>query len=260
MKATVWRGLIVSAWCLTATVAVQAGPQGIHSNHTSRTYFGPPGVGPYGPVQRYSHPWTASFFGVRCCPTPEEKYERFLQMQQIARARCEVEMNRLNWDDYYNYLNPPPNSNAGHGAPCNCGRACGPPKPGRCEHCGGIFKCLFSNHGCGHGKCDKGDCGAEEGGFVTGHGGKSGRVVGCGGKGCGLSGCNDCGKRGHHHGMGPGDGLGSNVPPYRHPGYPAMNPEDAVRYIEGFQYYPPYHLMRSPRDFYMFDVKYGIGK
>ena len=40
----------------------------------------------------------------------------------------------------------------------------------------------------------------------------------------------------------------------------AMSREDALRYLEGFQYYPPYHLLRSPRDFYMFDTKYGYGR
>lgn len=80
---------------------------------------------------------------------------------------------------------------------------------------------------------------------------------------------------GHHLGMPnfpnipnvgyPGFNLPPNAGPYQYPygypnPYPAMNREDAVRYIEGFQYYPPYHLMRSPRDFYMFDVKYGIGQ
>ena len=39
-----------------------------------------------------------------------------------------------------------------------------------------------------------------------------------------------------------------------------MNREDALRYVEGFQYYPPQQLIRSPRDFYMFDVKYGQGQ
>lgn len=42
--------------------------------------------------------------------------------------------------------------------------------------------------------------------------------------------------------------------------YPPMNREDATRYIEGMQYYPPYHLLRSPRDFFMFETKYGIGR
>jgi hypothetical protein len=39
-----------------------------------------------------------------------------------------------------------------------------------------------------------------------------------------------------------------------------MNREDAHRYIEGFQYYPPYHMLRSPRDFYMWDVTHGLGR
>lgn len=59
------------------------------------------------------------------------------------------------------------------------------------------------------------------------------------GKGCG----------GGHGGHG---GAGSPLP--------GMNREDAVRHLEGHQYYPPYHTLRSPRDFYMFDEKYGLGR
>lgn len=62
---------------------------------------------------------------------------------------------------------------------------------------------------------------------------------------CKNKGCAGCGN------YGPG-GPGSPLP--------GMNREDAVRYLEGHQYYPPNHLLHSPRDFYMFDVKYGIGQ
>ena len=33
-----------------------------------------------------------------------------------------------------------------------------------------------------------------------------------------------------------------------------------MRYVEGFQYYPPNQLIRSPRDFFMMDVRYGLGR
>lgn len=79
--------------------------------------------------------------------------------------------------------------------------------------------------------------------------------AGCG-KGCGKG--HFGGKRGPGGHAGPGayaGGYGAGMNPL-----PPMNREDAVRYAEGFQYYPPYHLLRSPRDFFMFDVKYGIGR
>ena len=69
----------------------------------------------------------------------------------------------------------------------------------------------------------------------------------------GAGGCSRCG------GNGGAAAGGIGYPPYLAQ-YPAMNREDALRYVEGFQYYPPYQLMRSPRDFYMFDVRYNLGK
>lgn len=84
-------------------------------------------------------------------------------------------------------------------------------------------------------------------------GGACGGPCGCPPQGCGncfLFGC--CNK---HQGGGGGYAGGPMASPL-----PGMNREDAVRYLEGFQYYPPQHLLRSPRDFHMFDVKYGIGQ
>ena len=94
----------------------------------------------------------------------------------------------------------------------------------------------------------------------------------CGKGGFGDAGCPHCGNGvggghgghgfGKHHGWGgapTGVGAGAGGPPY-YSAYPGMNREDALRYIEGFQYYPPYHLLRSPREFFMWDVKYGLGK
>lgn len=93
----------------------------------------------------------------------------------------------------------------------------------------------------------------------------------CGG-GCGCSagpGCKPsfCGTVNHFqrhatHGCGggcPGGNCGGHGCGHGGPALPGMNREDAVRYLEGMQYYPPYHSLRSPRDFFMFDVKYGIG-
>lgn len=109
--------------------------------------------------------------------------------------------------------------------PCNCA-------PGPNAGCGMGCEADFGSGGCGKG-CGKGlfhgKCG---GGFRGGHGG---------GYGAG--------------GAYAGGGYGGGAPPV-----PPMNREDAVRYLEGFQYYPPHQLIRSPRDFFMFDVKYGIGQ
>ena len=60
-------------------------------------------------------------------------------------------------------------------------------------------------------------------------------------------------------GHGAGGAFGGPMPPY-YSAYPSMNREDAVRYIEGFQYYPPNQIVRSPRDFFMFGERYGLGK
>jgi hypothetical protein len=90
-------------------------------------------------------------------------------------------------------------------------------------------------------------------------------LTGCGhcgsppGPGCGncwmfgmCKGSGNCSMQGGCGHGGGGAGAGSPLP--------GMNREDAVRYLEGHQYYPPYHTLRSPRDFYMFDEKYGIGR
>jgi hypothetical protein len=94
--------------------------------------------------------------------------------------------------------------------------------------CGNV---LPGGGGC---NCPAGEC------FLFGHCQKHGQ----GGAGCGPGGC------GGHFGY--NNALGAALP--------GMNREDATRYMEGYQYYPPYHLLRSPRDHYMFDVKYGLGR
>ncbi|HVJ81063.1 MAG TPA: hypothetical protein VNC50_08340, partial [Planctomycetia bacterium] len=86
----------------------------------------------------------------------------------------------------------------------------------------------------------------------------------CGNLGLGHGGCSKCGGSIHNwngfggRGVG-GYGTGAQGAPY-YSAYPGMNREDALRYVEGFQYYPPTQIVRSPRDFFMFDVRYGVGK
>lgn len=80
-------------------------------------------------------------------------------------------------------------------------------------------------------------------------------------KACKGGSCNGfgCGHGAHPPaGAGPYNAAGMAGPGYMSP-YPGMNREDALRYIEGFQYYPPYQIIRSPRDHFMFDAKYNIG-
>lgn len=203
------------------------------SSHTSRTYFGSPGLGPYGEPQRYHQPWTARVFGFRCCVTPEEEYQRFLQRYQIEQARHQIAMNRLNWSAYDNQRNPRSNDPNVHLGSCNC-----------------RDRVSYTN-GNG-GRCANGSCG---------HGGK------CKGGSCDHGDCQGCGGKHNlihklfQHGNENRVANNQEFPVQRpYAGYPAMNREDAHRYIEGFQYYPPHHLLRSPRDFYMWDTKYDLGR
>lgn len=152
-------------------------------------------------------------------------------------------------------------------------------KHGCKDQCGSCSECASCETGCESGACESAACG-----------GKSAACGGCGKcDGCLASGeprglLNKIKGGGYHkrqcnryfapyHQMPP-------VPYYNEPayrgghglhghhgqtgggayGYPGMNREDATRYIEGFQYYPPYQLIRSPRDFFMFETKYGIGR
>jgi hypothetical protein len=219
LRATTWTAVCA---CLALQSAANAG-----GSHTSRTYFGWPGQGPYQTAPKYRNPWTAKIFGIPFCVTDEDRYERFQKKYQIEQARHQVRLDRLNWDAYEEHMRPT-NSLAGFVGKCDCRDGC---QNGKC-HDGG--------------KCHKGgDCG------------KSGLLVskshGCHG-GC-KGGCGH-GKRDGRGGYGVGEGgIAAPIP-----GYPAMNREDATRYLEGFQYYPPYQLIRSPRDFFMWDVRYGIGR
>jgi hypothetical protein len=225
-KSAVWTPIV----CLLAALPALAG------SHTSRTYFGRPGLGPYGEPQRYFQPWTAKVMGFRCCNTPEENYQRFLQQYQVVQARHQVALNRLNWDAYQGLQNAQVGSQDAYLGVHNCGGK---------GMTGGNGPLGFLH---GHGKCGSGKCGH---------------------KGCGVAGCDGgagCSHSGKHHLFGKlfgrNNGAEPNYPvvPPEVAAYPGMNREDAVRYIEGFQYYPPYHILRSPRDFYMWDTKYDLGR
>lgn len=305
-------------WATGWALFLTAGIAGAADNHfISRTYFGPPGVGPYqmGPGGHgFKQPWCAKICGVRCCATPEQQEQRYLEKYQIVQARYMADMAKLqHWREHMAH-------HLGHGAPggvgqCDCGRACGGPTGygllglgcPKCGGHGGLFS-HFRHRGCGSSDCGKQSCGSGGCGHYPNLVDMIARkhrctscTTGCATLGesscssCGGGGCASCGGSGHaapvtegpHGGHGaayaggpagpgayqgaapggghpwhhPKGGLDPRTrPPYMHPGYPGMNREDAVRYIEGFQYYPPYHLLRSPRDFFMFDVKYGIGR
>lgn len=221
LRATTWTAVCA---CLALQTAANAG-----GSHTSRTYFGWPGQGPYQTAPKYRNPWTAKIFGIPFCVTDEDRYERFQKKYQIEQARHQVRLDRLNWDAYEEHMHPT-SSLAGFVGRCDCRGGC---STGKCNDCDKGSKC--------------GNCGKT--GLLVGRShGCHGNCGGCKG-GCGKGGC-----RGRDGGIG-GDGIAAPISPY-----PAMNREDAARYLEGFQYYPPYQTLRSPRDFYMFDVRYGIGR
>lgn len=247
----------LTGWTVLA-LALVALPASAGS-HTSRTYFGRPGLGPYGEPQRYHHPWTAKVMGIRCCVTPEERYEKFLQQYQITMARHQVALNRLNWDAYYAHANGGQGSPNAYLGQHNCGGK------GTMGHKLGSGGCASGQCGHqGHGGCATGNCGGKA--LFRHPGGGSCATGNCGGGGGEY--CDVCGKKHSlltklfHRGNGGSNGEKPNFPvvPPGAAAYPGMNREDAVRYLEGFQYYPPYHLMRSPRDFYMWDTKYDLGR
>jgi hypothetical protein len=196
-------------------------------------------------------------------------------------------MNRLHYPTALGYLNADPRNSVTPLAHCNANHGQGfgqaeydhqlwhlfhPLAPGsvfaKNGNCGG--------QGCKDGKCGGGGAGggcphcAKLHGQNCPHCGKSGfGAFGCphcghgvgGGQGHGGNGHGLFGGNGNGHGPG-GDGAagaGAFTPPY-YSAYPGMNREDALRYIEGFQYFPPYQLIRSPRDFFMWDVRYNFGK
>lgn len=210
-------GRRMTGWSVMG-LALAAGMVAADGQHTTRTYFGRPGV-PYGPVNRTENPWTARVLGFRCCKTPEEEYQQFLRRYQIASAQYQVRLNRLDWEAYNKAQSPSPMAAGCAGGRCNANPNYRP---------GGA---AGRNAGCDSGACDSGSC-------STG--------------GCSL--CKLFGKVCKHN-AGPQYPV---IPPQN--AYPAMNREDATRYLEGMQYYPPYQLIRSPRDFYMFNERFGSGR
>ncbi len=282
----------MSACSLLLAFAVQAGDGGPMRNgggaqphNHQRTYFGSWGTGTpaaqEGPPVRYDNPWAAKILGFKVCRTPAEDYAALQRKYAIVQARHQVEIDRLNWAAYNNYHNPKPNSLAGFLGSCGCGTggkgkcsgcpdaqcgscgggcdsgcggygACTACKGRGCKACGLTGKLGFLKPGCSTGGCATGDCGT--GGCGTGcggHGGLKNILFG----GAYTSRSARLGDNALGAGMAPPPaGYGQGY------GYPMMNPEEATRYLEGFQYYPPNHLLHSPRDFFMHDVKYGVGR
>ncbi|MGL4460601.1 MAG: hypothetical protein ACRC1K_00455 [Planctomycetia bacterium] len=286
LRRAAWWTPLACVAVATVASAVQAGDG--HQPHQSRTYMGGPNSGPYQQAPKYRNPWAGRVFGFPFVCTPEDRYERFLKDHQIIQARYLASMNRLDWKAQQGQ--DAGNTTAGLVAQCNCnpnaevarpmslgemfGKNCGAPGcgllNGGCTSCGGSAGCAS----CGDGGCADGSCGSSKG-CSSCNASRSGwshkAAGGCGS--CASGGCADGSCDGHsfaglwgwkHKNGNPGHGKfgGSAAPPVYNPyqPYPQMNREDAVRYLEGTQYYPPYQTIRSPRDFYMFDVKYGIGQ
>ncbi|QDU59344.1 hypothetical protein Pan216_01720 [Planctomycetes bacterium Pan216] len=144
---------------------------------------------------------------------------------------------------------------AGSCGSCDTCSSCDTCEP-RGKKCTG-FLSFFKKHK--HKKCGTPSCGASSCGMCDGGYEGCSSCEGCSaGSSCG-SGC--CGSKGGLLGClkKHKQHKGAYAPPAVSP-YPGMNREDAVRFVEGFQYNPPYQLIRSPRDHFMFDVKYGIGQ
>jgi hypothetical protein len=245
--------------CLVLASGLKAGEN--HPGHNP-TYFGRPGTGPSGPVYKYDHPSTYSWFGYRHTKSAETEQAKIDREYRIAMGQHVAALNRLTERREQAYLWAHPNSavvplgyaNANHGQ--GFGQAENDHRMWHLLHGGGDGHGKAGKHGEGCAECEK---------FAKQHCPK------CGKGGFGDAGCPHCGHgwggRGGHGGLGHGGwggapmgaGAGAGGPPY-YSAYPGMNREDALRYIEGFQYYPPYHLLRSPREFFMWDVKYGLGK
>lgn len=180
-----------------------------------------------------------------------------------------------------------------HGKCGSCGGDCD--GGGSCGKCGKPAWGLLAKGGkgdcgsCGDG-CSTGSCGSTNaGGWQWADGGAAEGTCstgGCATGGCKTAGCSSCsggcateGKQvGWFKSAGVCDsGNCGHFASWKNRGdsrknqfygdatrnygqYPGMNREDATRYLEGMQYYPPYQTIRSPRDFFMFDVKYGVGQ
>ena len=213
-----------SVACLMFASGLKAGDHH-HPGHNP-TYFGRPGSGPSGPVYKYDHPSTYSWFGHRHTKSAESEQAKIDREYRIAMGQHVAALNRLTERREQAYLWAHPNSAVVPLGYANANRGQGFGQAENDHHLWHLF----------HGGLRGGD----------GHGGH------------GLGGHGLFGKHGWG-GAPTGVGAGAGGPPY-YSAYPGMNREDALRYIEGFQYYPPYHLLRSPREFFMWDVKYGLGK
>jgi len=251
------------AWTASMACLVMASGLTAGENHpgANPTYFGLPGAGPTGPVYKYQHPWTYSWFGNRYTKTADTEQEKIDREYRIAMGQHVAALNRLTerreqaylWANPANAVVPLGYANANHGQGF-----------GQAERDHQMWHAINDNLGGKEGhahKHGKGEKCAECEKFSKQHCPK------CGKGGFGAAGCPHCG-HGHgglggHGGKGGWAGApvggGAGGPPY-YSAYPGMNREDALRYIEGFQYYPPYQLIRSPREFFMWDVKYGLGK
>ena len=229
---------MASLACLLLAAAANAGDQNPHSP----TYFGRPGTGPTGPVYKYNHPWTYSWFGARHTKTAETEQEKIDREYRIAMGQHAAAMNRLHERRSNAYLWAHPNSAVVPLAHVNANYGQGFGQEANDHAMSHLFKDGLGK-GHKHGECAE----------CAKHNGKCPR---CGNEG-GKHGCSKCGHG--FGGAGAGAGFGAGGAPY-YSAYPGMNREDALRYVEGFQYYPPYHLLHSPRDFFMWDVKYGLGK
>jgi len=246
--------------CLMTATALTAGEN--HPGHNP-TYFGLPNAGPTGPVYKYQHPYTYSLFGFRETKTEESEQAKLDREYRIAMGQHVAALNRLSERREQAYLWAHPNSAVVPLGYANANKGQG---FGQVENEHRLWHAFNDNFG-----------GGEHAGHKHGKNGKcetceklaKQHCPKCGKGGFGEAGCPHCGHGvggghggwgGHGWGGAPnGVGAGAGGPPY-YSAYPGMNREDALRYIEGFQYYPPYHLLRSPREFFMWDVKYGLGK
>ena len=266
-----WTAPIV---CLLIAAAAQAG------NHTTPTYFPNPAPGPYTKVKKPSNPWN-----LKCkhCKTPEERYRKYLLDYALIDAQHRAALRHLDWDDYHDYITPPQNSSAGFVGRCNAnpgGRGacaqrgcatCGAGQAARVDASSAVRTVgFFRKSACD--SCDEGcasdgaecvdDCGACASGPLARLRARLG--------GIGRRSCDDgCGAgrngllsrlRNHFGGHDARPERQLLTPRATAPRYPVMNREDAVRYVEGFQNYPPYQVIRSPRDFFMFNERFGHGR
>ena len=160
--------------CLIMAAGLKAGEN--HPEHNP-TYFGRPGSGPSGPVYKYEHPWTYSWFGHRYSKDAEGEQAKIDREYRIAMGQHVASLNRLTERREQAYLWAHPNSAVvplGY-ANANSGQGFGQAER---EHQLGH---LLHDGGHGHGKC------AECEKFAKSHCPK------CGALGFSEHGCKHCG-------------------------------------------------------------------